>query len=117
QQRQPVVQRLDDGRGTLRDEHGERVRLEGERDGLPFERARTLHRGAQDRLMPEVHAVEVAERQHHAAEPLRAAREVPDDAHQGPLYLTRRGYAAPPREDRSWLSAPEGRGRAPASGV
>src|SRR6185503_16359554 len=83
---EPVVQRLDDERRLLRGEDRHRVRLEGEHDRLPAELAGARYGGAQDGLMTEVDAVEVAERQHHPRELVAPAREVADDAHWRRTY-------------------------------
>ena len=88
QRREPIVQRLDDGRCPLRRDDRQRVGLEGEDDRLPTVGARPLDRGAQDRLMAEMYPVEVSERQHRPAERPRHARKVADYAHHRHLYPT-----------------------------
>ena len=70
-------------RRALGRQHGERMRIERQHDRLPAERARRLRdRALEDRLVPEVHAVEVAEREHDARKRPRAWRQVADDPHR-----------------------------------
>ena len=96
---EPIVQRLDDERCLLGREHRHGMRLEREHHGLPVELAGARHLRAQDRLVAQVDAVEVAERQDHPREIVPLAREVADDAHwrrisYGPGALKKRGPEA-----------------------
>src|SRR5207247_8625053 len=63
------------------------MRLEGERHGHTCGLPRPRHCAADDRLVAQVRAVEVAEREDAAGEPLGPAREVVDVAHRHNLYL------------------------------
>jgi hypothetical protein len=93
QAREAVVQRLDHRRRALRGEHRDRMRLEGERHRPGAELPRPRHRRLHDRLMAEVRAVEVAEGQNAARQPLGQTREVPDDSHRPPvIYRTARDH-------------------------
>src|SRR5205809_760353 len=69
-------------------QHRDRMRLEGERHGQTCALPRPRHCAADDRLVAQVRAVEVAEREDAAGEPLGPAREVADDAHRHHLYIT-----------------------------
>ena len=61
-----------------------RVRLEEQHAGRRAELARGVPGGGQQRLMPAMHAVEVAEREHRAARLLRHIPIAVNDAHPDP---------------------------------
>ena len=88
QARQAIVQRLEHERRAPGRQHRDRMRLEGERHRQPCRLPRPRHRAPDDRLVAQVRAVEVAEREDAAGEPLGPGREVADDAHRHHLYMT-----------------------------
>src|SRR5207247_5349910 len=113
QARQAVVQRLEHEWRACGRQHRDRMRLEGERHRQTCRLPRPRHRAADDRLMAQVRAVEVAEREDGAGESLGPAHEVADDAHRHPIiYMTlpggrrlgelRDGSAARANAAREW---------------
>jgi len=87
--RQAVVQRLEHERRTGGRQHRDRMGLEGEGHRETRRLPRPLDRAADDRLMSQVRAVEVAEREDAARKPLRPARKVANDAHRHHIiYMT-----------------------------
>ena len=60
--------------------------MEREHHHLPLHRPRLGHGTLHDRLVSQVNAVEVAERQDDARQRRRLMRQVTDDAHEPPVY-------------------------------
>ena len=102
----------DDLRGVLGAQHGDRVRVEGHRDGVGADGAGLLHDRPEDGPVPEVDAVEVAERHHARAE---VGRDLGEVRHRstGDTLRTRGGeddvgLASVPRSSSMATSAPSG---------
>ena len=81
EQLQPLRQRGERSRCALREEHGQRVRVEGHRDGRRAARGGLLDQLREDRAVTAVHPVEVAEGDDGTAEVGGDLREAVPDVH------------------------------------